>query len=122
MPSIAGNIARKVCKRNTEQREIPRIPLLLLPSNQNPQQFTLLVQWMLAAKEVARSINSLLRLSPTDQSSLLDVIEDSFSYPSNSSVHDPEDLSDDEDDDFYDMELESGNKLIPRVTVLYKRE
>ena len=75
-----------------------------------------------SGKEVARSINSLLRLSPTDQSSLLDVIEDYFSYPSNSSVHHPEDLSDDEDDDFDDMELESGNKSIPRVTVLYKRE
>ena len=61
------------------------------------------------SKEVAKSINSLLRLSPADQSSLLEVIEDYFTYPSNSSVHDPEYFSDDDNDD---LEMESGTWYI----------
>ena len=62
-----------------------------------------------SSKEVAKSINSLLRLSPADQSSLLEVIEDYFTYPSNSSVHDPKDFSDDDNDD---LEMESGTWYI----------
>ena len=55
-------------------------------------------------KEIAMSINSLLHFSSEDQDRMLDVIEDFFSYPTNSSVHDPEeDFSDDEE-----MEVETG--------------
>ena len=58
--------------------------------------------------EVARAINSVLRFSIEDQERMLDVIGDFFSYPTNSSVHDPEeDFSDDEE-----MEIETGNKSI----------
>ena len=47
-----------------------------------------------------------MRLSPADQGSLLEVIEDYFSYPSASisSVHYPEEFSDDDIDDVDDME------------------
>ena len=55
-------------------------------------------------KEIAMSINSLLHFSSEDQDRMLDVIGDFFSYPTNSSVHDPEeDFSDDEE-----MEVETG--------------
>ena len=58
-------------------------------------------------KEVARAINSLLCFSSEDQERMLEVIGDFFSYPTNSSVHDPEeDFSDDE------MEVETGNNSI----------
>ena len=47
-----------------------------------------------------------MRFSPADQGSLLDVIEDYFSYPSASIslVHDTEEFSDDDIDDVDDME------------------
>ena len=62
-----------------------------------------------------------MRLSPADQGSLLEVIEDYFSYPSASvsSVHDPEEFSDDDIDDVDDMESGTYStkelKLIPRI-------
>ena len=74
-----------------------------------------------SSQEVARSINSLMRLSPADQGSLLEVIEDYFSYPSPSisSVHDPEEFSDDDDGDVDDMEMESGTLCM--CIIQYKR-
>ena len=58
-----------------------------------------------SSKQVARSINSLMRLSPADQGSLLEVIEDYFCPSASiSSVHDPEEFSDDDIDDVDDME------------------
>ena len=72
------------------------------------------VLWLLLpgyTSEVARAINSLMRFTREDQESMLEVIGDFFSYPTNSSVHDPEDdFSDDDDDD--EMEMETGNKDI----------
>ena len=48
---------------------------------------------------------------------MLEVIGDSFSYPTSSSVHDPEDDFSDDDDD--EMEIETGNKDINRLYARY---
>lgn len=51
----------------------------------------------ISAKETADSINALIKLSESDQSSLLEVIEDYFSFSSSS--NNTENDSDSEDDD-----------------------
>ena len=55
--------------------------------------------------EIARTINSLMRFSGEDQERMLEVIGDFFSYPTNSSVHDPEEEFSDDDE----MEIDTGN-------------
>lgn len=57
------------------------------------------------SKDVAKAINSLLSLLSEDHGDLLEVIEDYFSDPVNSSVHDPEeDFSN--DDRIDEMEID----------------
>ena len=57
------------------------------------------------ASEVASTINSLMRFSGEDQERMLEVIGDFFTYPTNSSVHDPEEEFSDDDE----MEMDTGN-------------
>ena len=58
------------------------------------------------ASEVASTINSLIRFSGEDQERMLEVIVDFFFiYPTNSSVHDPEEEFSDDDE----MEMDTGN-------------
>ena len=73
-----------------------------------------------SSQDVARAINSMLSFSSRDQNSLLEVIEDYFTYPPNSSVRDPEDDLISSDDD--DMEVDAGRKILQyTIKVQYPR-
>lgn len=122
MRNIAGNVTRKYANGIRSIGESPHSNGYHYLATTKPQAIItpVYVSYSMTAnsKEISRSINSLLRLSPADQSSLLEVIEDYFSYPSISSVHDPEDSY--SDDDIDDMELESGTTVLKITKVVFR--